>query len=381
MSKGIKRFIYAISVLALVLVGVFASTRTMSAYTPPQDSFSVAVENVEQVMDLNMNVCYQSLAIPRSFFSNVRQNEYINFLNTHSYLMRDEYILQLSTQVWDANYDASASLEAQYNAMMNETAKFRYITLNGYANLEHVVNDYVGIDIYAYVINGETELGKRIFFTPIMTIITQPINDSPLLGQQSFVMYIAFNEMTNTAYVGCGTITTFTDLLSRVWFEFSEPQNKNRDTDYYYYLLPFSGELKDKNNAISYGNTLPIIYKESLSADEQQLASQRLQDITNLFPGINYYCKLADVIDPESTYQQGYQLGWNTGYNQGVQDTSGKTFRELGWYNWIIGIFETMSMFLSLKIGDISIGYFALIPLIISVVAFIIRMWKGGQGD
>lgn len=47
--------------------------------------------------------------------------------------------------------------------------------------------------------------------------------------------------------------------------------------------------------------------------------------------------------------------------------------------NWIMQIFKTFDRFLAIKFGDVSIGGILLIPLILSIVFVILRIWRGGS--
>lgn len=47
--------------------------------------------------------------------------------------------------------------------------------------------------------------------------------------------------------------------------------------------------------------------------------------------------------------------------------------------NWILQIFNTFDRFLSIQFGDVSLGAILLIPLILSVVFVVLRIWRGGS--
>lgn len=47
--------------------------------------------------------------------------------------------------------------------------------------------------------------------------------------------------------------------------------------------------------------------------------------------------------------------------------------------NWIIQIFATFDRFLAIKFGDVSLGSILLIPLILSIVFVVLRIWRGGS--
>ena len=47
--------------------------------------------------------------------------------------------------------------------------------------------------------------------------------------------------------------------------------------------------------------------------------------------------------------------------------------------NWIIQIFKTFDRFLAIKFGDVSLGGILLIPLILSIVFVVLRIWRGGS--
>ena len=47
--------------------------------------------------------------------------------------------------------------------------------------------------------------------------------------------------------------------------------------------------------------------------------------------------------------------------------------------NWIMQIFKTFDRFLAIKFGDVSIGGILLIPLILSIVFVVLRIWRGGS--
>ena len=47
--------------------------------------------------------------------------------------------------------------------------------------------------------------------------------------------------------------------------------------------------------------------------------------------------------------------------------------------NWIMQIFKTFDRFLAIKFGDVSLGGILLIPLVLSIVFVVLRIWRGGS--
>lgn len=75
-----------------------------------------------------------------------------------------------------------------------------------------------------------------------------------------------------------------------------------------------------------------------------------------------------------------YHLYTEAEYNAAIQDAYDRGTNAVGLNNWIIALLNTIAAFLNIKVGNVSIGAIALIPLSISLVWFIIRQFRGGGG-
>lgn len=394
MSKGIKRFIYAISVFALIVVGVCVSSPKMSAkeFIRPEGVATIDVENVEQLYDnfdmTNGRITWQALAIPKEYTTSeyLASTTLTTYFNTNGVNM--EYLLYTN---------ASIAIDAINSHNVEDLISILYLSqlawsFNQIGEMETIINDDMNINnwsvikLYPFTDAGnDGDAGKRIYLLLLNKLIGQAIPTGAIgvgVGQLDYQLGLLIDENKKTRQLVIIDNNNAMNINEGAYNLINYHSLLISDSDYWYFPTNFN--FIDSDNPVSYANRLPTTLSNYLLENDTttyDLIANTLQGVSDLFPNCKIAFKYEKLGDNDTTYQQGYQLGWDIGYNQGVQDTSGKTFKELGWYNWIIGIFETMGMFLSLKIGDIYIGYFAVIPLIISVVAFIIRMWKGGQGD
>lgn len=76
----------------------------------------------------------------------------------------------------------------------------------------------------------------------------------------------------------------------------------------------------------------------------------------------------------ESYYINGYDTGYYDGSRININDYIKKDDAT----SWISGIFEAFGDFFAIKIGPVSIGAIVIMPVAISLVWFILRMFRGG---
>lgn len=76
-----------------------------------------------------------------------------------------------------------------------------------------------------------------------------------------------------------------------------------------------------------------------------------------------------------------YTTGYDNGYYDGSQININDYIKKDDATSWITGIFEAFGDFFSIRLGPVSIGAIILMPVSISIVWFIIRMFRGGGGD
>lgn len=386
MKKGIKIFNLVLT-FALLLVITISNTKVgAKEYTIPDGVGYLNIENVDQVysdFDLyNGRITWQAIAIPKNYVYNsyLESIEFTNVLNV------DQFSVDLG-----ANYTSGALAYS----FLNSSGEFvvenlHYLqpswSINKQVSTSQVTYDPMNVNNWTVLnLRASTIAGQRIYLLPLTKLLGQVTFTDKGFGysQNDYQLALLIDEEHLTREL---VVINNNAVISNDYYynHLNYQSLTNNDADYYYIPTTFNFNTDYIDYEVQYANNISENFKEfvveNLGQSEEMIANH-LQIMQNLFPDVKFAFKYEKLGDTSATYQDGYNLGWNTGYNQGVQDTSGKTFEELGWYNWIVGIFTTMGMFLELKIGNISIGYFVLIPLVINVVTFIIKIWKGGQGD
>ena len=80
-----------------------------------------------------------------------------------------------------------------------------------------------------------------------------------------------------------------------------------------------------------------------------------------------------------------YNKGYNEGYNKGLSDGAGVDLNDYiekaNGISWFTALLQGFDNFFSIHLGPVTIGQLFLIPISISMVWFIIRLFRGGGGD
>lgn len=372
-----------ITLCLFVLVGVGVGVANVGAYTPPEELITIDITNIASINDLTEEITYQAIAIPKELpvdkmleFQLVGGSNYysmLEFILTHQLA---DYIYPVIT---DPSYQRVNVVYGQWWSNLVWSAK-------------KIINDSspIGpVEAYAWITNDTTQAADVRALIPVVNLAQEfwPIDtDAFFVNNYFLAYYYTANTSSNSSplnnrYVLCqisGQVTVVEgQYIFVAWINLI---NSSKEDDYYYYYnTDFEKKIK-----VTYGNQMSKGVKEYLiqtGPEEYTVIAQLLQDAENVAPGVKFVYKTASNIDPESTYQQGYDVGYDVGYQKGVNDTAGQTFSDLGLYDYIYGIFNAMSMLMLIPVGNTQLGYFILIPLIISTVAFIIGIWKGGQRD
>lgn len=80
-------------------------------------------------------------------------------------------------------------------------------------------------------------------------------------------------------------------------------------------------------------------------------------------------------------YDDGKNYGYNIGYNAGIGVDLNNYVEKNDITGWMLALIDGMSAFLSIKFGPVTLGAIILIPFSITLVWFIIRLFRGGGGD
>lgn len=85
--------------------------------------------------------------------------------------------------------------------------------------------------------------------------------------------------------------------------------------------------------------------------------------------------------DYNSGYIIGHFEGEASGYVKGFDAGKIEGGRNLSLYSFVGNLFLAISDILNLQIGDVYLGYFILIPLILQFIKFVFRLFNGGGGS
>lgn len=373
-----------ITLCLLVLVGVGVGVAKVGAYTPPEELISIDINNIASINDLTEDLTYQAIAIPKAL--TVDKMLAFQLVDGVTYMKYLPYIITAGVQdyLFPVINNENQIVEALPGKWWNST----------FWSAKRIINDNspIGaIEATGFVSNDTTAAADIKAIIPIINLAQEywRQTDGTLIVNNYFLGYFysadtSLNDYYNKLYNRFALFTVGGYVLESDGYNILQAYiniqiDYKEDADYYYFNTNF-----EKSIDVAYGNDIATGLKEYIkqnNLEEYAMWSQLLQDAENVAPGVKFVYKTASNIDPESTYQQGYDVGYDVGYQKGVNDTAGQTFSDLGLYDYIYGIFNAMSMLMLIPVGNTQLGYFILIPLIISTVAFIIGIWKGGQRD
>lgn len=100
----------------------------------------------------------------------------------------------------------------------------------------------------------------------------------------------------------------------------------------------------------------------------EQSFSDTLESIRQLL--VNNYSNSFDAMN-DYYYQEGFEIGTGVDLEKDYIKTDDAT-------NWMTAIFRTFQAFFDIKFGSVSIGAIVIIPVAITIVWFIMRLFRGG---
>ena len=178
----------------------------------------------------------------------------------------------------------------------------------------------------------------------------------------------------------------FGDVTNTTWFLTNNKDRKSHYHDYYYvfnvdYAYYDSGEsIISENNNNWYKFDLKGIFTSNVNAKEEtcniNLATLNTHDNGNTGYGQitqlnNYICFKDDNNFSQVSYDSGFTDGYNVGRNESVDQS-------LWIYSFTRSVFNGFAQVLNVDIlPNIKLGYLIAIPLVLSVLRFILGFFKG----
>ena len=289
-------------------------------------------------------------------------------------------------------------------------------------NSNEYMNDsllFQSFDIIENRINGnicETQLGKAaisgnynssasLYFYRLNTMITDENdylkeNYSPLyvsktkIDTSSFVhanytelFKIEFNlQAPQDLYIDFVVDETFGSRVYTNWFLNNIEGRKSHYYDYYYVFNVDYAYYEEAENIISNNNdnwykfNLKTIFNSHVNNNEDyfdiNLISLKVHDGANTEYGYitqlnNYICFKNNINFSQVSYDSGYIDGYNVGKNEAVDQS-------LWIYSFTRSVFNGFAQVLNVEIlPNIRLGYLIAIPLVLSVLRFILGFFKG----
>ena len=119
-------------------------------------------------------------------------------------------------------------------------------------------------------------------------------------------------------------------------------------------------------------NQADLVNQSFLNSYSLACYSKNLYDFDNIFN--TFDTPFASTIEDAllSTYNSAYKQGYNDGYNNG--DVGGMDSSN----NWLVSLFGSVTKFFNIKIfGDITLATVIFIPLILSIILFVLKLVRG----
>ena len=178
---------------------------------------------------------------------------------------------------------------------------------------------------------------------------------------------------------------TFGDTTNTRWFLNNIDDRKSHYHDYYYvfnvdYAYEDTESIISENNNNWYKFDLKSIFNSNVSTKQEtcniNLATLDTHDSGNTINGHitqlnNYICFKDDSKFSQVSYDSGFTAGYNVGKNEAVDQS-------LWIYSFTRSVFNGFAQVLNVEIlPNIRLGYLIAIPLVLSVLRFILGFFKG----
>ena len=179
---------------------------------------------------------------------------------------------------------------------------------------------------------------------------------------------------------------TFGDTTNTRWFLNNIDDRKSHYHDYYYVFnvdyayYEGSESIISENNNNWYKFNLKNIFNSNVSTKQEtcdiNIATLKTHDNGNTGYGQimqlnNYICFIDDSNFSQVSYDSGFSAGYNVGKNEAVDQS-------LWIYSFTRSVFNGFAQVLNVEIlPNIRLGYLIAIPLVLSVLRFILGFFKG----
>ena len=179
---------------------------------------------------------------------------------------------------------------------------------------------------------------------------------------------------------------TFGDITNTRWFLNNIDDRKSHYHDYYYVFnvdyayYEGSESIISENNNNWYKFNLKNIFNSNVSTKQEtcniNIATLKTHDNNNTGYGQimqlnNYICFIDDSNFSQVSYDSGFTDGYNVGKNEAVDQS-------LWIYSFTRSVFNGFAQVLNVEIlPNIRLGYLIAIPLVLSVLRFILGFFKG----
>lgn len=147
-------------------------------------------------------------------------------------------------------------------------------------------------------------------------------------------------------------------------------QTEQDTTELYRYNYRTQSHLDDMVLNLS-PNMVGIIYLGGDIEDRVEYIREKLR--------ITY--RSTDSILNSINYNKGYNTGYDIGFDDGSNINLEDYVEKNNVMSWITGFISTLGGFFAIKFGSVSLGAIVLIPVAISLVWFILRLFRGGGSN
>lgn len=356
--KKIKVFILSIILLIIILLGTIL-IKTKAAENVYTGNGINGKLQLNDCIVLDTSTSYSDNYIINFYFDSLEFSNYINNeIFEKNYLQENEnFFMRVFFEINDTDNVSTYFLEITYI----------FIALgNGNYDIE--------------------DIGLNYDKSVMSYNVTWNYNDTSTSGNINIITNTLFNGnlmLSNVLIDTNGLIETFTmneficnTSIYTLNKELEDTQKELEDT---------YKELYDLQNQVDHWEFDKQVMQEhiaQLEADKTALEAQVLELTKSLeirykegyLNGYNYaYEKAKEEAqkDIDKAYQDGKVVGYNEGVNVALENTPA--------LKWVGAFIAASTAILDVKVGSVSIGTLVMIPLSISIVAFIIKMWKGGQ--
>ena len=208
---------------------------------------------------------------------------------------------------------------------------------------------------------------------------------NPTSYQELFKIEFSLNAPRDL-YINLVIDENFGDVLNTTWFLTNNKDRKSHYHDYYYVFNVDYAYYEEAESIVSQNNNnwykfdLKGIFTSNVNTKQDtcniNLATLETHDNNNTEYGQivqlnNYICFKDDNNFSQVSYDSGFTAGYNVGKNEAVDQS-------LWIYSFTRSVFNGFAQVLNVEIlPNIRLGYLIAIPLVLSVLRFILGFFKG----